>query len=72
MIRTAMDLLRDMKFDEAAALFQFAVDESPFDPSALNNLGFCLMPIDPREARIALHRAAELATNPAPSTCTTG
>lgn len=64
MTRNAVALLQDMKFAEAAALFRFAVDESPDDPSALNNLAFCLMPTDPRAARSLLQRAADLGYKP--------
>lgn len=64
MTRNAVALLRGMKFEEAAALFKFAVDESPDDPSALNNLAFCLLPTDPRAARSMLQRAADLGYKP--------
>lgn len=60
MTRQAVGYLRDMKFEEAAALFRFAVAEDPNDAEAHNNLGFCLTPIDPKAARIHLERAVDL------------
>jgi hypothetical protein len=38
--------LEDGQYAQAASLFDFMVSRRPGDPTALNNLGFCLMPID--------------------------
>jgi hypothetical protein len=45
---------------EAAALFEFAVNEAPRDPELVNNLGFCLIPHDPRRALASLEQASRL------------
>jgi ribosome modulation factor len=56
---SAVDLLRIGRFREAAALFEFAVSESPHNPELLNNLGFCLIPDDPRRALDKLEEASQ-------------
>lgn len=60
----ACTLLKDRKFEAAATLFEFAVSENPNDPSAQNNLGFCLMPSAPDQAWIHLNEAARLGYEP--------
>jgi hypothetical protein len=53
----AVELLRANRFREAAALYEFAVTQDPRDPDSANNLGFCLIREDPREALNQLQRA---------------
>ena len=65
MTRQAASLLRDLRFEEAATLFEFAVQENPQDAEALNNLGFCRLPTDPRDARRNLQLSADLGYRPA-------
>jgi hypothetical protein len=60
MSRHAMKLLRSGRCREAAAVFEFGVDQRPEDSEVRNNLGFCLIPIDPREALEHLKIAANL------------
>ncbi len=55
---SALDLLRIGRTREAATLFAFALHESPDDAELLNNLGFCLIPDDPRDALNRLEEAA--------------
>ncbi|MGY6658587.1 hypothetical protein ACXIZN_41160 [Amycolatopsis sp. TRM77291] len=55
---SALDLLRIGRTSEAAALFAFALHGSPDDAELLNNLGFCLIPDDPRNALHKLEEAA--------------
>ncbi|WP_148077040.1 hypothetical protein [Nocardioides aurantiacus] len=54
----AIRLLNDLRYEEAAALFRYALSENPRDAVAMNNLGFCLIPTDPREARDLLRQAS--------------
>ncbi|GAB3904345.1 tetratricopeptide repeat protein [Kibdelosporangium lantanae] len=56
----AIRLLQQNRTREAAALFEFAVNENPHDPELVNNLGFCLIPHDPRKALARLEEAARL------------
>ena len=60
MVSHAAVLLHEGKHRQAAALFEFASQESPADPSAFNNLGFCQIKFDPRAAIVSLRRAASL------------
>jgi hypothetical protein len=53
-------LLRQGRCREAAALFEFAARRRPTDPEARNNLGFCLIPTDPRRALHDLEGAAHM------------
>ncbi|MFC9250049.1 hypothetical protein [Amycolatopsis thailandensis] len=55
----ALDLLRIGRTRDAAALFEFALNESPHDAELLNNLGFCLIPDDPRAALSRLEEAIQ-------------
>jgi hypothetical protein len=56
----ARALLRQGRCGEAAALFEFAARRRPTDPEARNNLGFCLIPSDPRRAIYDLDAAARM------------
>ncbi|HWE88728.1 MAG TPA: hypothetical protein VG317_04615 [Pseudonocardiaceae bacterium] len=60
MQQQATELLRGGRFRESATLFEFALSQDPEDPVALNNLGFCLIPGDPREALKKLQHAHKL------------
>jgi hypothetical protein len=42
--------LEDGQYAQAASLFDFMVSRRPGDATALNNLGFCLMPVDRAKA----------------------
>jgi tetratricopeptide (TPR) repeat protein len=57
-VATAADLLQRGEFEDAANIFAGLVELSPEDGDALNNLGFCLLPIDPQQALEALQRAS--------------
>ncbi|KGM00730.1 hypothetical protein Q760_06345 [Cellulomonas cellasea DSM 20118] len=48
--RQARRYLGDGRHAEAAALFEFLLTRRPTDARALNNLGFCLLPVDPARA----------------------
>ena len=54
----AQVLLAQERFREAAALFEFALRQHPEDPGAMNDLGFCLAPIAPRDGLFHLENAA--------------
>lgn len=56
----ARECLRADQPREAAALYEFAVGESPHDADLVNNLGFCLVPQDPRRALARLEEANRL------------
>ena len=43
-------LLKQGRYREAAAVFEFGVQQRPEDAEVRNNLGFCLIPVEPREA----------------------
>jgi len=60
----ALQLLKEGRHPEAAALFQFALSQYPDDPNAENNLGFCLIPDAPSDALTHLDRAAALGYKP--------
>jgi tetratricopeptide (TPR) repeat protein len=64
MSRHALKLLRQGRYREAAAVFEFGVQQRPEDPEVRNNLGFCLIPIEPREALEHLRAAANMAYEP--------
>lgn len=64
MRQRAIALLEAGRFREAATLFEFALDDDPSDVAATNNLGFCLVPHQPREALEHLRRAYELGYRP--------
>ena len=65
----AVKFLTDGRRIEAAALFEAAVSESPDSPTALNNLGFCLLPDNAQRAlgyfekAIATGRADKMLTD---------
>jgi hypothetical protein len=56
----ALALLRQRHCREAAALFEFAAKRRPADAEARNNLGFCLIPENPRRALFDLETAANM------------
>jgi hypothetical protein len=56
----AEELLREGRFAEAAALFDFAVSQEPDNAEAQNNLGFCLIPTDPERALYHLRLGSQL------------
>ena len=56
----ARALLLQGRCGEAAALFEFAARRRPTDPEARNNLGFCLIPSDPKRAMHDLEGAARM------------
>ena len=58
MVWHAVALLRNRRYREAAALFEFALSQNPDDAEAANNLGFCLMPYDAAAALRHLDHAA--------------
>lgn len=57
-VDAALRHLKDDRPEEAAQIFQGLVDLDPTDGDALNNLGFCLLPIDPSRALDALQRSS--------------
>ena len=56
----ARALLLQGRGHEAAALFEFASKRRPADAEARNNLGFCLVPEDPKQALFDLEAAAHM------------
>ncbi|MEV5413776.1 hypothetical protein AB0K60_33730 [Thermopolyspora sp. NPDC052614] len=58
MTNRARDLLVAGRTAEASVLFEFAVHQWPADARARNNLGFCLIPLDPARALTHLNAAA--------------
>ncbi|MDQ3663005.1 MAG: hypothetical protein M3454_18545 [Actinomycetota bacterium] len=56
----ALKLLNNGEREAATALFEAAVALNDSDATAYNNLGFCLLPDHPKEALVALERAADL------------
>jgi hypothetical protein len=60
MTRHAIILLRHGRHREAAAVFEFGVTQRPDDPEIQNNLGFCLIPIDPKVALEHLKAASNM------------
>jgi hypothetical protein len=68
-VDAAVEMLRGGQYREAANIFAGVVDLSPRDGDALNNLGFCLLPVDPQAALEALQRSSLLhRSNPLIST----
>ncbi|SET59585.1 hypothetical protein [Nonomuraea wenchangensis] len=61
----ARHLLAEGRATEAAALFEFAVQQWPDDTPSRNNLGFCLIPVDPARALGHLRKAARQGYAPA-------
>lgn len=64
MTRHAEKLLKQGRHREAAAVFEFGVQQRPEDADVRNNLGFCLIPIEPREALDHLKSAANMGYEP--------
>lgn len=64
MQQRATVLLLEGRSREAAALFEFAVSQDPYDATALNNLGFCMVPTNPRQALAHLQKAYDLGYRP--------
>ncbi len=60
----AQDFLAAGRRREAAALFEFALSQSPDDRDALNNLGFCLVVDEPDAALQHLRHARSLGYTP--------
>ena len=60
MIRYAASLLAEQRYRDAAAVFEFAASQEPYNGTVRNNLGFCLIPENPLEALGHLEAAAEL------------
>jgi hypothetical protein len=64
MMKEARRLLDCGQYSEAAALFQFAAHQTPDDPDAWNNLGFCEIPTNPTSALFQLEKASRLHYSP--------
>lgn len=64
MTRHAEKLLRQGRCREAAAVFEFGVQQRPEDADVRNNLGFCLIPVEPREALDHLRAASNMGYEP--------
>jgi hypothetical protein len=64
MTRHAEKLLKQRRYREAAAVFEFGVQQRSEDPVVRNNLGFCLIPVEPREALNHLKSAANMGFEP--------
>jgi len=60
MTRHAEKLLGQGRYREAAAVFEFGVQQRPEDANVRTNLGFCLIPVEPREALTHLKAAANM------------
>lgn len=60
MSRHAQTLLRQGRCMEAAAVFEFGVQQRPGDPDIRNNLGFCMIPVNAGEALAHLKAAVNL------------
>lgn len=60
MVTYAISLLNEKRFREAAAIFEFAAAQKPYDGQFRNNLGFCLIPEDPLAALGHLQAASEM------------
>jgi hypothetical protein len=58
-VGAAIQMLRTGRNFEAAALFEAVLYVFPTDPQALNNHGFCLLPVDPQAANDSLNKAAD-------------
>ena len=57
MVEPAVKFLNEGRRLEASALFEAGLHIDPNSPNALNNLGFCLLPDDPKRALKYLDRA---------------
>jgi hypothetical protein len=60
MVDFAIPLLREGRFREAAAVFEFGIRQMPYSGELRNNFGFCLIPDDAREALVHLESAMRL------------
>jgi len=59
-VKSAIAFLREGRPVEAAALFEAIVRRRPDDAEALNNLGFCMIAVDPGRALESLNAARSL------------
>jgi hypothetical protein len=59
-VPTAARYLQEGRRSAAAALFEAIAEQAPFDASAHNNRGFCMIPDSAEDALRPLERAAEL------------
>jgi hypothetical protein len=57
-VEKAVELLKENRVQEAANIFEGLLELRPADGTALNNLGFCLLPIDPVRGLELLQRAS--------------
>ncbi|GIJ00338.1 hypothetical protein CLV28_0066 [Sediminihabitans luteus] len=53
----ARTFLKQRRYVEAAALFEYLLTQRPGDPQAANNLGFCLIPVDSTRAAACFREA---------------
>ncbi|MDA0636925.1 hypothetical protein OUY22_26255 [Nonomuraea sp. MCN248] len=60
MVTHATRLLRERRYRDAAAVFEFGVQGDPYNAAFHNNWGFCLIPEDAHEALPHLQHAEEL------------
>lgn len=60
MVRYAKPLLEQGRYREAAAVFEFGTQQVPNNGEFRNNLGFCLIPVDPAAALGHLEAAMRL------------
>ncbi|MGP9033692.1 hypothetical protein ACT17S_11540 [Glutamicibacter mysorens] len=68
----ATHFISQSRFKEAAALFEFFENQHPGHAQALNNRGFCLMPIDQETSLFLLSKAKQRHYEPlAVNTCNT-
>ncbi|MGC4850338.1 tetratricopeptide repeat protein [Micromonospora sp. DT15] len=65
----AVDFLESGRFESAVAIYEGLERLRPSDNLIVNNLGFCLMPIDASRALATLKRSAEIAPAPTLETC---
>lgn len=61
----ALDTIKSGNVSEAVALYRAIIHVVPDDWQAANNLGFCLIPVSPREAIEYLERSVEAPKRPA-------
>jgi hypothetical protein len=59
-VRLALDLLREGRREQAAAIFRAVTEVDPRRAEAHNNYGFCILPDDPSRALTAFDAAARL------------
>lgn len=55
----ARTFLKQRRYVEAAALFEYLLTQRPGDPQAANNLGFCLIPVDAPRAAACFREARD-------------